>query len=48
MAQVPLLGVTGILHTEVVKSTGSEELLDSMTELNEKSKISIDICFISL
>lgn len=42
------LGVTGILYTKVVKSTGGVELLDSMTEFNEKSEISVDICFISL
>lgn len=42
------MGVTGILYTKVVKSTGGVELLDSMTEFNEKSEISVDICFISL
>lgn len=48
VTEVPLLGVTGILSTKVGKCTRSEELQDSMTELNEKSKISIDIYFISL
>jgi len=48
ITEVPLLGVTGISPTKVSKWTRSEDLWDSMTELNEKSQISMDIYYIGL